>query len=87
MAKAIEHEMNDRLGQMMHAEPFQTFDVKTADGDTIRVIHPDFISRSPTGGTAVIFDPDNHMRIVNVDLIVTIEPVRSKPTRNPAGKK
>jgi hypothetical protein len=42
------------LGAMMRAQPFQPFDMKTADGDTIHVFHPDFVARSPKGDTAIV---------------------------------
>lgn len=81
MAKKPNSEINDRLGEMLKAEPFQPFDIKTADGDTIHVFHPDFAIRSPSGATAVVFERDGHMRIVNLRMIVTLEPRRDQPAR------
>ena len=31
----------------LRSQPFQPFDVRTADGDTFRVMHPDFAMISP----------------------------------------
>jgi hypothetical protein len=76
MAKRRSATINDRLGEMLKTEPFQPFDIKTADGDTIHVHHPDFAIRSPSGLTAVIFDKDDHMRILNMRMVVTLEPKR-----------
>ncbi len=81
MAKKPAIEINDRLGEMLKAEPFQPFDIKMADGDTIHVFHPDFAIRSPTGATAVVFERDGHMRIVNMRMVATLEPRRGQPSR------
>ena len=82
MAKDEAIWIDDRLGEMLKTKPFLPFDIKTADGDTIHVFHPEFAIRSPGGETAVVFDKDNHMRIVNMQMVVTLEP--RKP---PAAKK
>ena len=76
MAKQNVLGMDDRLGEMLRASPFKPFDIKTADGDTIHVFHPDYAIRSPGGRTAVVFDREDHMRIVNMEMVVTLEPRR-----------
>ncbi len=65
-----------RFRDLLRAEPFREFDVKTADGDTLRVIHPDFAIISPDETEVIIYDKDSHFRIVAMDLIVQLEPVR-----------
>jgi hypothetical protein len=80
MAKRL-HAINERLGEMLTREPFQPFDIKTADGDTIHVFHPDYAIRSPSGETAIVFDRDDHMRIINLRMVVTLEPRRQPPSR------
>ena len=81
MAKKSNVEINDRLGEMLKADPFRPFDIKMADGDTIHVFHPDFAIRSPTGATAVVFERDGHMRIVNMRMVSTLEPRRPAAPR------
>ncbi|MEM7807304.1 MAG: hypothetical protein AAF561_04260 [Planctomycetota bacterium] len=68
----------DSFRDMLKAQPFRVFDVKTADGDTLRVIHPDYAMISPDGTEVILYDKDNHFRIVAMDLIVQLEPVREK---------
>lgn len=75
--------ISERIGDMLHQSPFLPFDIKTADGDTIHVQHPDFAIRSPIGDTAIVFDRDGHFRIVNLDMVVTLEP-RKPPTKKKA---
>ena len=51
MAKRRREELgiNLQLGTMVRAQPFQPFDIRTADGDTIHVFHPDFIKGTSLG--------------------------------------
>ncbi len=44
--------VTDALADMMRRTPFNEFDIKMADGDTIHVEHPDYIARSPFGDMA-----------------------------------
>jgi hypothetical protein len=83
MAKQRIATIDDRLGEMLRSEPFQPFDLKKSDGDTIHVFHPDYAIRSPGGRTAVVFDRDDHMRIVNMQHVTKIEP-RKQPAKKKA---
>ena len=65
----------------MRKQPFQEFDVKTADGATFRVFHPDYAMISPTGESVIIFERDGHYSVVNMNLVVSLEPVRPKATK------
>ncbi|MEM6562113.1 MAG: hypothetical protein AAF656_10965 [Planctomycetota bacterium] len=69
----------------LKTHPFVEFDVKTTDGDTFRVFHPDFAMISPGEDVVIFFDRDNHSRYVDVDHIVSIEPV--KPPKKRTGKR
>lgn len=66
------------LRNQLRSQPFQPFDVKTADGDTFRVFHPDYAMVSPIDTEVVIYDKDGHFRIIAMDLIVSLEPVREQ---------
>lgn len=66
---------------MLLLQPFRPFLVKTTDGDTFHVEHPDYALVSPKGREVVIFDKDDHFRIVAIDHIVTLEPVRDQQKR------
>ena len=65
----------------LKAQPFRPFLVKTADGDTFRVDHPDYAMISPVETEVTIYDKDGHLRVVAMDLIVTVEPVREQPKK------
>ena len=61
---------------MLRLQPMRPFLVKTTDGATFNVTHPDFaiINRGKTEVT--IYDRDDHFRIVAMNHIVSPEPVR-----------
>jgi hypothetical protein len=67
----------DRFHDMLKASPFRRFLVKTTDGDTFTVKHPDYALVSPRGTDVVIYDEDDHFRHVAMEHIVTLEPVRN----------
>jgi hypothetical protein len=66
---------------MLRLQPMRPFLVKTTDGDTFRVTHPDFalINRQKT--VVTIFDRDDHFRHGAMDHIVSLEPVRDAPKK------
>jgi hypothetical protein len=66
------------------ASPFRPFLVKTTDGDTHRVEHPDYAMISPAKTEVVIWDKDGeHFRHVAMNHIVALEPARSNGSKKP----
>jgi len=66
------------LRKFMHAAPFKPFHLKTTDGDTFTVTHPDFIMISPRGDMAILYaqEEEGH-RVLNLRQVVSMEPVRN----------
>lgn len=75
------------LRDLMHAAPFKPFRIKTTDGDTFTVDHPDFIMISRLGDTAILYPketPDEGHKVLNLRHIVSMEQTRNgsrKPGR------
>ena len=75
------------LRDLMHAAPFRPFRIKTTDGDTFTVDHPDFIMISRRGDTAVLYPketPDEGHKVLNLRHIVSTKPITNgsrKPGR------
>ena len=67
----------EKLREMLRLQPFRPFLVKTTDGDTFRVEHPNFASITPSGREVIIFEKDDHYRWVAMGHIVTLEPIRN----------
>lgn len=66
------------LRNILNAQPFQSFLVKTTDGATFRVIHPDFAMISPLATEVIFYDKDGHFHIVAMNHIVSFEPTREQ---------
>jgi hypothetical protein len=66
---------SERLAEMMGARPFRPFALRLADGELVRVEHPEFIARSPNGRTVVVFGPNDRMKILDLFLITSLETV------------
>jgi hypothetical protein len=69
----------EQLRTTLRANPFQPFTVRMADERQFLIPHPDFLSMSPSGRTAVIFHPDDSASIV--DLLLMTELELSPPAR------
>ena len=66
----------------MKKQPFRPFDVKTADGATFNVFHPDYAMISPTEDEVIIYEKGSgHYSVVSMELIVSLEPVREKAVK------
>jgi len=68
----------DAFHDRLQTQPFSPFLVKTADGDTFRVDHPDFAMVSPHATEVIIYEKDNHFRVVSMKLIVSLESIREQ---------
>ncbi|HEV8604676.1 MAG TPA: hypothetical protein VGQ99_04885 [Tepidisphaeraceae bacterium] len=69
---------SEKLRDMIKAKQFRPFQMNLADGDSVRVVHPEFAILSPSGRTVVAFTPDDHMKIVNLLLVTSIEHVNGR---------
>jgi hypothetical protein len=73
----------ERFHELLRSQPFRPFRVKTTDGDTFEVDHPDYAMVSRDDTDVAIYDKDNHFRLVAMDHIVSLEPVRSNGSKKP----
>jgi hypothetical protein len=67
----------EALRDQLNASPFRRFLVKTTDGGTFTVEHPDFAMISPNGTEVIIYEKDNHYYVIAIPQIVSLEPVRN----------
>lgn len=58
------------------AVPFTPFDIRLADGRVLRVPHPDYISVSPCGPSAVVFLSSGGQVMFQLDYAVDVAPHR-----------
>jgi hypothetical protein len=64
----------EQLRAMHQARPFQPFDIYIADGRTIAVEHPEFLSQSPQGRTISVGMPDGTHHVIDLLLVTSIKP-------------
>jgi hypothetical protein len=73
----------DSLRNARNAQPFQPFAVTLADGRRFEVRHRDFLSISPNGRQAVIWNADDSWSVLEPLLILTIDYPAPSPSNGP----
>lgn len=63
---------NSTLQDIAHASPFTPFTIHLADGRSVPVPTPDFISIHPEGRTAIVYTTNDGLRILSVAMITEI---------------
>ena len=71
----------EQLRTTLRAQPYLPFTIRMADGRSFPIPHPDFLSMSPTGRTAVIFHEDGSASIVDLLLMTELELAAPSTTR------
>jgi hypothetical protein len=77
----------ERLREQLQYEPFRRFTMHLADGRDIEVHHREFIAVSSSGRTAVVFQPDDRMNIIDLLLVTDLEVLpETKKRKNGNGR-
>ncbi len=63
----------DQLRNLWKAEPFKPFVIHLADGRNVPVRHPEFLSRSPSGRTIVVHQPNETFNVIDLLLVTDLE--------------
>ncbi len=74
------------LNAAHRARPFRPFTLCLADGDKVRVEHPEFLAQAPGGRIAVVTGVDEAFRVVDLRLVTSIEVDRPSQEEGPAGR-
>ena len=77
----------EQLRTMHQVRPFEPFEIYLADGRSIPVEHPEFLSQSPTGRTISVGMKDGTHQVVDLLLVTSLKPrangsARIKRTRS-----
>ncbi len=78
MSESAERSFYQRIIELVDAEPFMPFDIRTADGRAYMVDAPEFLARSRNGHTVTYYTEDDRLIIIRVSQIVSIE-VANRP--------
>jgi hypothetical protein len=72
----------ESLVRAYEASPFRPFAFLLADGRSIPVPHPEFLSFNPKGRTGVVMDERDGFEVVDLSLVVSLsfegEPIAPK---------
>ena len=64
----------EQLRAMHQARPFEPFDIYLADGRTVAVQHPEFLSQSPMGRAISVGMPDGTHQVIDLLLVTSLKP-------------
>jgi hypothetical protein len=64
----------ESLDELIHAEPFRPFTLCLANGARVEVPHPEWIIHHRGARTAVVMSPDESVRIIDVGLVLELQP-------------
>ena len=63
----------EQLKTLQHAKPFRPFTIHMGDGRSFYVKHQDFLSRSPSGRTVIVYNEDDSFNILDMLLVTELE--------------
>jgi hypothetical protein len=63
----------DQLKNVIEAQPFRPFTIHMGDGRSFLVKHRDFISRSPSGRTLIVYGDGDNFSILDLLLVTELE--------------
>ena len=63
----------EELVQMQRTQSFRPYRIHMADGRHLDVKHPDFVARSPTGRTAIVYKADETFEVIDLLFVSRLE--------------
>jgi hypothetical protein len=63
----------EQFNDVLRAQPFRPFTIHMADGQKFHVQHRDFVSRSPTGRTVIVYGENDRFDILDLLLMTQLE--------------
>jgi len=69
----------ESLRELIHAEPFRPFEIVLVNGSRILVTHPEWIFHPKGARTAIVWYPDERVRIIDVGLVLELDLAAPSP--------
>jgi hypothetical protein len=73
----------EELRKMHQARPFQSFEIRLADGRALPVDHPECLAITPRGRTIGVALRDSTIEIVDLMLVTSLTPKSNGARRRP----
>jgi hypothetical protein len=67
----------EQLKELHRARPFQPFRLHLVDGRSLDVLHPEALAHSESGRTISVAKPSDAFEIVDLLLVVSLEPIKN----------
>ena len=64
---------SDEFANVLHYTPFRPFTIHMADGRAFHVSHPDFVARSKSGRTVVVFAEGDAHSVLDMRLMSELQ--------------
>ena len=77
----------EEMRELWKAEPFQRFIIHLADGRQIPVRHREFLAMSPSGRTAIVYQPDDSHNIIDLLLVTDLQVGGNRDSRRRARRR
>jgi hypothetical protein len=71
----------DRIRRVHKARPFRAFTIHLADGRSIPLVSPEFMARSPSGRTVLVYHGKDAFNVIELLLVTRLEVSESDGTR------
>jgi hypothetical protein len=68
----------EQFRSTLHLQPFRPFTIRTADGRSFEVSHPDFVAQSPSGRTVIVFQADENYSVLDLLLMTELQVANGK---------
>ena len=62
----------EQLRGLHQARPFRPFMIHLADGRSLYVSHNEFLAQSPSGRTAILYQPDESFEVIDLLLVTSL---------------
>jgi hypothetical protein len=63
----------ESLREVIQAEPFRPFEIVLVSGSRILVTHPEWVLYPKGARTAIVWYPDDRVRIIDVGLVLELD--------------
>lgn len=77
----------EEIQQMQKMRPFLPYRIHLASGRSVDVVHPEFVARSPKGRSMIVYKKDGGFEIIDVMLVISLEPLNGHAPRRRGRKK
>ena len=69
----------EEFQSILKAQPFRPFALCLTDGERVHVDHPDFVARSRSGRTIIVYGDDDSFDVIDLGLVHQVRGGQERP--------